>query len=184
MRTWLQFPRWTTFLGITRWECPTWLDTVRTTRRGYTTEPARFPLCRPTQPTLAAKLDLDFSSAQTPTQMSQLELWWVGPPITQTRSLIQGLSFRSRSPQRISMPHWWACSLSFQLILDIAIVKSNISRWWAKWSPCIAALEKKKKRKKRKWGRMSVIVFQSEVVIYFLSIKRSDSAICILKCFM
>lgn len=114
--------RWTTFLGTTLWECPTWLDMVYTTRRGYTIEEARFHRFRPIRPESDAKLDLNISSAQTQTQMSWLELWLVGPPILQIRSLIQGLSISSLSPLLISMHPLWACLLSFQLILDVAHV--------------------------------------------------------------
>jgi len=75
MLTLLSFTaRLTTFLGITLWECPTWLVMVHATHGGYTIEEAPFPQFQPIQPTLDAKLDLNISSAQTLTQMSWLEL--------------------------------------------------------------------------------------------------------------
>lgn len=116
------FTRWITFLGTIHWECRTWLDMVHATRREYTTGPARFPQWQPTRPTLVVKLDLGITLAQIPTQMCWLGPWWVGPPITQIPSLIPGLSFSSLSPLHISMPRWWAFSLSFQLTIDFATV--------------------------------------------------------------
>lgn len=95
---------------------------VHATRREYTTGPARFPQWQPTRPTLVVKLDLGITLAQIPTQMCWLGPWWVGPPITQIPSLIPGLSFSSLSPLHISMPRWWAFSLSFQLTIDFATV--------------------------------------------------------------
>ena len=107
--------RWTTFLGIIRWECRIWWGTGGVIRRGSTTGGAHSPRCTPTRPTLRARKGRDTTWAQIQTRTYWL-VRWLGGLTARTPSLTRGLSFRSPSQRPISTRHWSAFWLTLRHI--------------------------------------------------------------------
>lgn len=103
----LLWSRSTTFLGIIRWECPTWWGTARATLRGSTTGRARCRPYGPIRPALGVRRGPSTSSARTRTRTCWWGRWSAGPTWL-TPSPTPGLSSRRPSPPPTSTPHSWA----------------------------------------------------------------------------